>query len=63
MLRDFTYIDDIVKGIVRILNNPPVENEEGVRYKVYNIGNNKPATTIEEGLAKFAEWFLEYYAD
>lgn len=109
MYRDFTYIDDIVTGIASILPNPPQEDENGVRYKVYNIGNNKPEklmdfiqtlerclgkeaikeyypmqpgdvyqtyadvtdlmndfdfkpdTTIEVGLAKFVEWYREYY--
>lgn len=110
MKRDFTYIDDIVTGVVRMLDNPPLENEDGVRYKVYNIGNNqpeqlmdfigtlekclgkeakkeylpmqpgdvyqtyadvdelvrdfdfKPATSIEDGLGAFAEWFMTYYS-
>lgn len=44
MYRDFTYIDDIVDGIIKIMNKIPDANEEGVRYKVYNIGNNKPET-------------------
>ena len=109
MQRDFTYVDDVVKGIVNVLCNPPVENKDGVRYKIYNIGNNtpvrlldfiselekqlgkeakkeylpmqpgdvyqtyadvselmrdfdfKPSTPIEEGLAKFVEWFKGYY--
>lgn len=109
MLRDFTYIDDIVKGIENILCNAPVQDENGAAYKIYNIGNNKPeklmdyiavlerclgreakkeylpmqpgdvyetyadvrelmedygfkpSTTIEEGLSKFAKWFLDYY--
>ncbi len=109
MLRDFTYIDDIVKGIENILCNVPMEDENGAAYKIYNIGNNKPeklmdyiavlekclgrtarkeylpmqpgdvyetyadvqelmndygfkpSTTIEEGLGRFAEWFLSYY--
>lgn len=107
MLRDFTYIDDIIKGVENILCNPPKEDENGAAYKIYNIGNNKPeklmdyiavlekclgkeakkeylpmqpgdvyetyadvselmrdfdfkpSTTIEEGLSKFAEWFLK----
>lgn len=42
MKRDFTYIDDIVTGIVNVMQKPPAENEDGARYKVYNIGNNKP---------------------
>lgn len=109
MRRDFTYIDDIVKGIENILCNPPKQDENGAAYKIYNIGNNKPerlmdyisvlekclgreakkeylpmqpgdvyetyadvkdlmedydfkpSTSIEEGLSKFAEWFLDYY--
>lgn len=50
LYRDFTYIDDIIQGMMRIIPNPPVENEDGVRYKVYNIGNNKP-----ENLLHFVE--------
>jgi UDP-glucuronate 4-epimerase len=113
LYRDFTYIDDIVTGIERLITTPPVE--EGVPHKVYNIGNNspeklmtfiqtleksltnalrrevvfekvfepikpgdvpatyastdrlqkavgfKPETSIEEGLGKFAEWYVDYY--
>ncbi len=119
MSRDFTYIDDIVEGIVRVLRNPPertVESEmpeeslSQARYRVYNIGNHQPvallkfievlercmgrkavkqllpmqagdvpctyadiselrrdtgfepATTIEEGLGRFVEWYQSYYA-
>ena len=42
MYRDFTYVDDIVHGIENMLENPPQKDENGNRYKVYNIGNNKP---------------------
>lgn len=42
MLRDFTYVDDIVTGIKNILPCPPQKDENGDQYKVYNIGNNKP---------------------
>ena len=42
MLRDFTYVDDIVTGIENILPCPPKTDENGDRYKIYNIGNNKP---------------------
>ena len=65
LYRDFTYVDDIVEGIVRMLNNPPVPNEEGDQYKVYNIGNNKPVKlmdfieTLEKVLGKKA--LKEYY--
>lgn len=114
LYRDFTYVDDIVEGIVRLTSNPP-ENENGAAHKVFNIGNNnpeklmvfietlesclskalgreatfekifepikpgdvpatyastklleeavgfKPKTSIEEGLQKFADWYVEYY--
>lgn len=119
MLRDFTYIDDIVEGIVRVIDRPPKGDPDwkatapdpassSAPYRIYNIGNNqperlgrfievlesalgakavenylpmqpgdvyateadvsdlerdfgwKPTTRIEEGLAKFAEWFKGY---
>jgi UDP-glucuronate 4-epimerase len=112
LYRDFTYIDDIVEGIERLLSNTP---EGEVQHKVFNIGNNsperlmvfietlemalsraigkevqfekvfepikpgdvpatyastdllqkavgfKPETSIEEGLQKFADWYVDYY--
>lgn len=109
MYRDFTYIDDIIEGIVNILPHTPKADDLGAYYKVYNIGNNKPeklmdyiaalesalgraaekeylpmqpgdvyqtyadvsdlirdfdfkpSTSIQEGLNRFAEWFLMYY--
>ena len=111
MYRDFTFVDDIVEGIMHMLCVPPENNELGDPYKIYNIGNNKPeklmvfietlekvlgreakkeflpmqpgdvyqtyadvselekdfgfkpATTIEKGLQKFADWYREYYND
>ncbi|RXT03667.1 GDP-mannose 4,6-dehydratase [Ammoniphilus sp. CFH 90114] len=39
LYRDFTYIDDIVVGIERLMGNPP---EDAVPHKVFNIGNNNP---------------------
>lgn len=42
MYRDFTYIDDIITGVVNIMNKVPDITKDGVRYKVYNIGNSKP---------------------
>ena len=60
MMRDFTYVDDIVTGIFNIINNPPKEDSLGAAYKVYNIGNNKPEklmdfiTILEECLDKEA---------
>lgn len=48
--RDFTYIDDIVTGITKVMETAPLENEDGVRYKIYNIGNHQP-----ENLLNFVE--------
>lgn len=45
--RDFTYIDDIVTGVVKVMQKAPDANEEGVKYKVYNIGNNKPENLLD----------------
>lgn len=47
MLRDFTYIDDIVAGVENILCNPPIADENGALYKIYNIGNNKPEKLMD----------------
>ncbi|MEH7266168.1 SDR family NAD(P)-dependent oxidoreductase, partial [Priestia megaterium] len=41
LYRDFTYIDDIIEGIERLLPNPSV-GENNVPHKVFNIGNNNP---------------------
>jgi len=43
MQRDFTYVDDIVEGVVRVLSRPPREvSPSGAPYAIYNIGNNQP---------------------
>ncbi|MBR1615074.1 MAG: NAD-dependent epimerase/dehydratase family protein, partial [Treponema sp.] len=58
MKRDFTYIDDIVTGIVNVMGKSPDETEDGAPYKVYNIGNNSPESlmffveTLEKCLLK-----------
>ncbi|WP_336765774.1 GDP-mannose 4,6-dehydratase [Paenibacillus sp. USHLN196] len=41
LYRDFTFVDDIVTGIVRLLSNPSI-GEDGVPHNVFNIGNNNP---------------------
>lgn len=46
MYRDFTYVDDIVTGIVNVMQKAPAENEDGIMSKVYNIGNNKPSSLM-----------------
>jgi UDP-glucuronate 4-epimerase len=41
MQRDFTYIDDIVDGAIRALDNPPVAEGDGPPHRVFNIGNHR----------------------
>ena len=110
MRRDFTYVDDIVEGIVRIADTPPRADGDGAPYSVYNIGNHEaveletfieilerllgkaavrdyvpmqpgdvpatfaaidrlaavtgfaPHTPLADGLARFVDWYREYYA-
>lgn len=58
MERDFTYIDDVINGIIKIIDRPPSINSNppsdclntSAPYKIYNIGNNKP-----ENLLSFIE--------
>ena len=118
--RDFTYIDDIIEGVIRVLNQPATPNQtwdsshpdpgsSSAPARIYNIGNNspvelldyikaiegalgikadmellplqpgdvpdtyadvadlvrdfdyKPTTTIKQGVAKFVEWYKNYY--
>jgi len=120
MRRDFTYIDDIVEGLVRVINKPATSNPDwtGMEpdpgtsvapYRIYNIGSNRPVrlmdfiqtiekylgieakknflplqqgdvpashadvqdlitdfgyrpeTTVELGIKKFLEWYIEFY--
>ncbi|CAN5800918.1 NAD-dependent epimerase [soil metagenome] len=120
MERDFTYVDDIVEGIYRMVKHPAKPNPEwsslqpdpatsNAPYRIYNIGNNapvklmdfvqaiedrlgkkairemmpmqpgdvsktfadvsdlmkdldyKPATPLANGIAKFIDWYLDYY--
>ena len=60
MRRDFTYIDDIVEGIIRVMDKIPISHinkfsAANPPYKIYNIGNNNPVTlrdfirAIEDG--------------
>ncbi|HEY6661583.1 MAG TPA: GDP-mannose 4,6-dehydratase [Sphingomicrobium sp.] len=115
MRRDFTYIDDIVRGVVACLDSPPTDDGEAkaggstAPHAVYNIGNHRsedlmrvvelleqatgrtavlsrqpmqpgdvketfadisaierdhgfqPATTIDEGVPRFVQWYREYH--
>ena len=56
--RDFTYIDDIVQGIIKVINNPATSNRKWnskkpdpatsrVPWRIYNIGNNKPIKLMD----------------
>ena len=58
MLRDFTYIDDIVEGVMRVIDNPakanpqwsgqaPDPSSSSAPWKIYNIGNNNPVELME----------------
>ena len=119
MRRDFTYVDDVVEAITRLMDRPPQGNpawsgnrpdpsSSAAPWKIYNIGNNRPeelthvvallekefgrsaikemlpmqpgdvpatyadiedlardlgfrpSTTIEDGIARFSQWFREY---
>ena len=66
MQRDFTYIDDIVEGIIRIIDKIPITQSSDISrakapYKIYNIGNNQPVTlrrfitAIEDACGKKAQ--------
>lgn len=61
MSRDFTYIDDIVNGIIITLNNPPNQDFEKPFYQLFNIGNGSPVSlmefieTLENELGQIAE--------
>jgi UDP-glucuronate 4-epimerase len=60
MKRDFTYIDDVIEGIVRIVDRPPNNSRDRLAYKLYNLGNNNPVelqefiATIEQIIGKSA---------
>jgi UDP-glucuronate 4-epimerase len=57
MQRDFTYIDDIVEGVVRVIDKPakpsidfatnPSPDRSSAPYRIYNIGNNHPILLID----------------
>lgn len=58
MLRDFTYVDDIVEGVVRVIDNPAKSDPSwngktgdvstsSAPYKIYNIGNNNPVKLMD----------------
>ena len=46
MMRDFTFIDDIVSGILGALDTPPINLSASPPHKIYNLGNNKPVSLM-----------------
>lgn len=44
MLRDFTYIDDIIDGVIKVINHVP---DNKIPYKIYNIGNSAPVKLMD----------------
>jgi UDP-glucuronate 4-epimerase len=65
MQRDFTYIDDIVEGTLRVLDKPPPASGRDMAYAIYNIGNHEPVAlldyirTLERALGKKAKMKLK----
>ncbi len=46
MLRDFTYVDDVIKSIVLLLDKAPNKNSGSAFYQIFNIGNSKPVNLL-----------------
>ncbi|EPY01690.1 NAD-dependent epimerase/dehydratase family protein [Magnetospirillum fulvum] len=65
MRRDFTFIDDIVSGIVGVLDNPPPDTGAEPPYRLYNIGNNRSERLmdfiglVEQSLGRKANYVFE----
>jgi UDP-glucuronate 4-epimerase len=63
LYRDFTYIDDIIEGIIHLIDKP---KQDKVKHRVFNIGNNKPEklmvfiTTLEECLSNSLNKKVEF---
>jgi UDP-glucuronate 4-epimerase len=48
MMRDFTYVDDIVEGVLRVADKPATPEANGsVPYRIFNIGNNQPEKLMD----------------
>ncbi|MFO1145566.1 MAG: NAD-dependent epimerase/dehydratase family protein [Rhodospirillales bacterium] len=47
MRRDFTFIDDIVEGVLSCLDRPPEGDESGKRHRLYNLGNHRPERLLD----------------
>ena len=61
MRRDFTYVDDVVAGVLSVLDSPPIDAGEAAPHRVYNIGNNHPepllryVEVLEKAIGRRAE--------
>ncbi|MFV8813823.1 GDP-mannose 4,6-dehydratase [Aerococcus urinaeequi] len=66
LYRDFTYIDDIVKGIINLIPIIPLATDDLPSHEVYNIGNNNPVklmefiTTLENAFSKSLKRKVEF---
>jgi UDP-glucuronate 4-epimerase len=64
MRRDFTYVDDVVESVVRVLARPPEPNGGGAPYRILNVGNSSPVelevfiSTLENHLRRKADRVL-----
>ncbi|MAL78183.1 MAG: hypothetical protein CMN55_03575 [Sneathiella sp.] len=47
MMRDFTYIDDVVRGVLGVLAAPPEKTVDTAAHRVYNIGNNRAEKLLD----------------
>jgi UDP-glucuronate 4-epimerase len=63
--RDFTYIDDIIEGIVRVIGHSPLKDEEHPCFQIFNIGNSQPIQlmdfihALEDAIGKKAEIIMQ----
>jgi UDP-glucuronate 4-epimerase len=65
MARDFTYVDDVVAGIMGALHKPPRPNDFGAPHRIYNLGNSRPVplldfiAVLEQALSRRAQMRFE----
>jgi UDP-glucuronate 4-epimerase len=65
MKRDFTYIDDIIAGVLACLDAPPPDGDDGPPHRLYNLGNHRPEPLmrfiglLEEALGVKAKLSME----
>jgi len=65
MRRDFTFVDDIVSGVVGVLDNPPADHGDAPPCRIYNIGNNRSERLmdfiglVEQALGRKANYQFE----